>query len=371
MNKSLSLRQLLYTYIFIMIAPILRSLPNNVCKIAGSAGWISVILGLIFGIIGCICIWLFIRCFPACNFYEIIEKITSKPIAKIIISLYLFWAIINVFCKLPFYSLNYQTTLMTYSTNEFLLSVLMVLVGYALLKGVKTFFRLSELVLIIFLIVISLLVIIASSKFRLINLTPRTSIGNVFVASSQSFSTIGYILMPIFFADRLDRHYTKFSSYFKAFAALSIICITISVTTIGTNGSELTSSLTFPFYTAVKRTSFLDILERLEEFVILPSALSDFVFICVFCAIIFLCLKWLFNLNNMKIYGIPILLNLYFIGLMFIKTQFEAESFYSHIFIYFDFLFLYIIPLILLIIAAVRGQLKSVSKNDESMVCNL
>lgn len=358
MTKTLTLRQVLFAYMLMMLSPILRHLPNYLTKVAGASGYLSVIVGAAAALVIAFCVYGLIKSFPAMNIYEMLESSFTVIGAKIIIFLYFIWVFFSLTMKSRFYAVTCQTTLISNAGNSTLYTIMLLLVGYTIYKGIKSVFRMSELLLTMFLIIIILLAVICMKDFDVLNLLPISvdNIMPVIKASPCSFNVMGVIIIALFFADRFDRYKSSPKPYVISVMTLSVLSLLISVVTVGTNGAKFTSKLVFPFYGVVRRSAFLNILERLEPFVIIPSVVSDFVFICVFTEIALLCIKWLFGLDDSKFLAIPLFVMLFFFALLFMKTQFESEHFYYSILLYLNPIFLYVIPVLLTVIALIKKR---------------
>ena len=367
MTKNITLRQVLYTYILMILSPIIRHLPNYITKTSGAGGYVSILFGTLFSLIIIFSVRYLVKAFPAMNLYEILESAVTVIGAKIIIALYALWALFNITAKIQFYAITCQTTLISHSKATLLFSVILLIVAYCLYKGIKSAFRLSELLLVMFVVIIGLLAAICFRDFDYLNLLPLTLEGSVksIRAVPATINVVGFIFIVLFFSDCFDKKYTSIKPYMRAGLCVAAISFVITLVSIGINGAQLTSKLTFPFYAVVRRSAFFNILERLEAFVVIPSIVSDFVYICVFSAIFLLCIKWLFGLYDTKFLIVPVLVLIYFFSLVSLKTQFESDMFYYNVLIYLNTVFLYVFPIVVSLIVFVKNKITK-SKKEAS-----
>lgn len=360
MSEQLTMRQIVYMYLFISLSQILRQIPSALANEAGRSGYLSpfwsvlVILPLVLVILH------IIRSFPGLNIYEIMLHLTGKIIAKFILILYMLWIFLFLSAKINIYSLTLQFTLMPKTRNDFFMQIMLILVFYALYKGEKTIFRFSEISLGPIILVIGVLFVCALTRLRTDYLLPVSTINlpQTVKASKYVITVGGNMIIALFFADRLGISLTKNQVRKLWLGALIFIVLSfiITVFTFGITGASLTAKLPFPFYITVKSISFFNIFERFEVVVTLICILSDFLTICIMFLILMKLIRWLFALEDKWFLFVPLAMIIYYLSYLVSSTQFEHDFIYKYVIVNANIIFQYIIPLLLGVICLLKRK---------------
>lgn len=351
MKKEVSLRQIAYMFLFLTISPIFRQLPRVLGAEAGRSGYLSPLWSLLVLIPLTGIILLLIKSYPGLNLYEIMEQLMGKILAKILIFGYILWILLQLTAKVNIYALTLQFTLMPRSRSSLFLVVMVFLVYYALLRGIKTVFRFTEFVLGPIIVFIGLLTICALTKIRLDYLLPVSAVQlpSTIVAAKSVVAIGGIIVITLFFGDKLDISLTKVQKR-KLLISIPIyvlLTFVITVFTFGVSGADLTANLPFPFYISVKSISFFQVVERFEVIVTLICVLSDYIFICVLSILLARCLKWLIGIQERRFLFVPLAMIIYYLTYLVSSTQFEFEYLYQTLIVNMDLIFLFLIPFFL------------------------
>lgn len=360
MNEQLSMRQVVFMYLFISLSPVLRQIPTALAGEAGRSGYLSPLWSLIVIVPLVSVILLLIKSFPGLNIYEIMMHLLGKVFAKIMIILYMLWIILLLTSKINIYSLTLQFTLMPKTRSDFFMQIMLILVYYALLRGSKTIFRFSEFSLGPILLLIGVLFVCAVSRLRTDYLLPVSTINlpSTFKASKNVIIVGGNMIIALFFADKLGISLTKKQKGKFWFGAMFFILLTFIITifTFGISGAGLTAKLPFPFYITVKSISFFNIFERFEVIVTLICILSDFITICLLFIILMKLIQWLFDIKERGFLYLPLAMVIYYLSYYVSTTQFEFNYLYKYLIVNVNLIFQYIIPLLLGLICLVRRK---------------
>jgi spore germination protein KB len=360
MNREVSLRQTAFLYLFISLSPILRQIPTALAAEAGRSGYLSPIWSIIAIFPLTAIIIILIKAFPGLNIYEIMVQLVGKFLAKLLILGYLLWIFFSTVAKINIYALTLQFTLMPRTRSNLFLIVLIVLVFYALLRGIKTVFRFSEFMLSPILFLFAILFICALSKLRTDYLLPVSTINlpSTITASKNVIAVGGNIIIALFFADKFGIALTKFQIrklWYSAFI-FSVLTFIITIFTFGISGADLTANLSFPFYITVKSISFFNIFERFEVLVTLICVLSDFISISIFAILLLRCFEWLFNLKEYQFLAIPLTIVIFYMTFYLNSTQFEFNFLYRFIIINVNLIFQYAIPVLLILVYLLKRK---------------
>lgn len=360
MNKQLTMRQVVFMYLFISLSPVLRQIPTALAGEAGRSGYLSP-LWSVFAILPLTAlILLLIRSYPGLNLYEIMVHQAGKVFAKCIIILYILWVLLFLSAKINVYSLTLQFTLMPKTRSDFFMQIMLILVYYALLRGIKTIFRFSEFALGPIFLLISILFLCAVSRLRRDYLLPLSTINLPLTikASKNLIAVGGNLIIALFFADKLGISLTKKQVRKFWLGALTFVLFSFVITifTFGVTGASLTANLPFPFYITVKSISFFNIFERFEVIVTLICILSDFITISIMFLILMRLIQWLFDLKERGFLFVPLAIIIYYLSYFVSSTQFEFDYLYRTIIINLNLFFQYIIPLLLGLICLLKRK---------------
>jgi spore germination protein (amino acid permease) len=347
-------------YLFISISSVLRQVPEALAREAGRSGYLSPLWSVIATVpLTAIVIWL-IKSYPGLNFYEIMVHLLGKFLSKVIIFTYLLWILLAITAKVTIYSLTLQFTLMPKTRSDFFMVILAILVFYALIRGIKTIFRFSELTLSTILILFAIMFICAIGRIRSDYLLPISTINlkSTIFASKYVIAVGGNIIIALFFADKFGISVTKeqLRKLWFGIITFTVLAFIITLFTFGISGTSLTKNLPFPFYITVKSISFFNIFERFEVLVTLICILSDFIAICVFAILLLRCFGWLFNLQEYNFLYIPLTVVIFYLTYYLSSTQFEFNYLYQYVIVNLNLVFEYVIPLLLAFMCLVRKK---------------
>jgi hypothetical protein len=360
LNREITLRQITFLYLFVSVSTILRQVPQNLAREAGRSGYLSPVWSLAATALLTGIILILIKYFPGLNIYEIMVQLVGTFLAKLLILAYLLWILLGAAAKVISYSLTLEYTLMPRTRSDFFMTVMMILIFYALLRGMKTIFRFSELSLGTILILFAILFVCAASRLRSDYLLPVSVVHlkSTIYAARHVISVGGNIVIVLFFADMFGIAVTKKQLHKLWFgvAVFTVLAFIITLFTFGISGTALTASLPFPFYITVKSISFFQIFERFEVLVTLICILSDFVAISIFVILLFRCLTWLFHLERGEALYIPLAVIIFYLTYYISSTQFEFDYFYRVLLVNINLIFEYAIPLVLALICLIRRK---------------
>lgn len=351
MNKEVTLRQITFLYLFISISTILRQVPESLAITAGRSGYLSSIWSILVTIPLTAIIILLLKSYPGLNVYEIMVQLIGRFLAKVIVFLYLLWILIAITAKVTTYSLTLQFTLMPKTRSDFFMVIMILLVFYALLRGIKTIFRFSELTLAAVLILFGIMFICALSRIRSDYLLPVSTIHlkQTIYASKYVIAVGGNMIIALFFADKFGISVSKEQLHKLWFGVLtfSILAFIITFFTFGISGTTLTANLPFPFYITVKSISFFNIFERFEVLVTLVCILSDFIAISIMAILLLRCFEWLFHLEECSYLYTPLAAIVFYLTYYLSSTQFEFDYLYRVLIVNMNLFFQFAIPFFL------------------------
>lgn len=361
MKTNISIRQIIFLFIFTSITPIFSYIPNVCASHSQNAGYISAVYGGILLSVYAFFLLQIIRAYPYQNFYDILKNTFGLILAKIIILLYGMWALLFLTFKINSYTTLLQTTLLPSINVGILIIFLFLLVLYAVKKGAKTIFRFSEFFYGISLFFLAALFLFSFRSMNKEYLVPVTI--EHFKSSLLSIPDIcaigGNLVLLLFFAECLitmDTHDQIRKRIYSGILIFTVFCTASVFMVIAICGSQLTAEFNYPVFQAVKSVTLLSSFERFDSFITLICVLSDFTTISIFLIVVIQCIGNLFPTKIQFSIGIA----LFITGCTFVMinkaTQIELNSFYLTTIIYINLIFQYALPILIGIIALLKNK---------------
>ncbi|HHT97288.1 MAG TPA: GerAB/ArcD/ProY family transporter, partial [Clostridiales bacterium] len=161
MSKDLTIRQAGFLFILLSLSPAMRQLPNII--FGGKDNEILLVLISYLIIIGLTsCILYLMKKNQGKNIYEISNIVFGKIISKFLMIVIATWMLVLISSRINIYVFTIQLTMMPNTRAFIFILTMFALVFYAISKGMKTVFRISEftlgmiILIIIFFIIFSL-----------------------------------------------------------------------------------------------------------------------------------------------------------------------------------------------------------------------
>ncbi|SFR83035.1 GerAB/ArcD/ProY family transporter [Anaeromicropila populeti] len=352
MNTKISIRQILFLYIFISITPIFTYIPNTVSYYGENTGYLGVLYGGIVLLFFAALILQIINKYPDYDLYDMLRRLFGITAAKCILFLYGIWAFLFITFKVNTYTNLLQTTLMPTISNGILIVFLFLLVINAISKGKKTIFRFAEFLYGPILLFLLLVFIIATPTLKIQQLIPITvpDLSRNLKSIPILCSIGGNIVLLLFFSSHLTAESTfslvKKRTYFSV-AIFTLLAFLATIAAIGINGSYLTGRTSFPIFQTAKGLSVLNAFERFDSFITLVCILSDFVTISIFLLILMQCFSWVFNITASPFVGAAFLVLSCVYVMIQDATQFQLELFHNDWMIGINLVFQFVLPSLL------------------------
>lgn len=309
--------------------------------------WISVIIGILIGLIP-FSIYTYLKYkFPNENIVSLNTKILGKfGIFLNIITI----AGIFIFSTCSFWTLiHFIDSQFLYKTStSIIIMVFIIPIAYALTKQFHIFSKVS---LIMFYVVIIFIIIILFGLFSNINIENLKPIlynkpNNIIYAS---FFFTGFNILPLFLLTIIPNNKIKNNTikkntlfyFLTTLSLLNVIFLTISIF-----GIELTQLYDYPSFHLLKRVSVLDIIDRVESILSLEWVLAMFIQIVMSLYFIKISIKQTFKTKektNNYIILIICLIIAFLTNNIFITSGTE-NAYFQNILIYLIYLICFIIP---------------------------
>ncbi|MBP3284994.1 MAG: endospore germination permease [Clostridia bacterium] len=353
---KISIRQAYIIVILALTAPSLRVIPNYVARIAKEAGWETPFLVIIPGVILVYVINSLFQKHQEDSLYEVFMSVFGKTITKIIFLVYGIWIVFLCSMYLRMFGERFVGTLLFNANMRALLGLMMIFVGIAVLKKFETLGRLSEILLLFFIILFTTVTLAILPQIHLENLYPVTYYDTLPVLKSvlPVFSLFSYITPLMILGDKIS-HKDKLKTYGKrALYVLAAFFLMLILSTVGLFGYSVSQQFIFPYYFVLNSVSLFGNVERLESLFISTWLASDFTIVLFFLFMAKQTAQKLLPIKKQIFYVIPLCIVIYVLAVMVFRNVSQVEQFASNILYYINIGLFALIPLIALIVGKVR-----------------
>ncbi len=270
--------------IVIILSTVILFVPSITAEQAKQSAWIVPILASSAGVVT---LWLVTRLgkrFPSNNLPQYSQLILGKFFGKILIGWYslvfLFVAILVTRQFTEFISIT-----LLHETPMMVISFAFILVGiYATSKGLEVIARINQFILPLLLTALIVGFILGWLKIDLDRLLPllEGGITPIVMASWIPASWFGEVIFLAFIFTQVNKPQEIFQKGLIGLLIAAGIMAIMTLFTIAIFGAKLTSTLTFPFWSAIRFLEFGIYVQRLESILVIVWITSMIVKISIF-----------------------------------------------------------------------------------------
>jgi spore germination protein KB len=253
---------------------------STMAAIAKQDAWISALLTPLIGMPVVWIYWYLGSQYPELTFVEIMKKIFGRWIGTIAAASYVFLCLTTA-CHLPWDVTNFLRTQAMPETPQYVISLVFVTaVVIAVLYGIETIARASEIFIRFVLILAVLTTLLVSPNIKFENLQPVLENGMIPIFKGSyalsCFTVFPVITMMMIYPANTEKIQEAKKSLFKGFLWAGFFTfITILMSTL-ILGSKITASSQYPTYLLAKEISLGNIFTRLESIVAYTWTITQF-----------------------------------------------------------------------------------------------
>jgi spore germination protein KB len=298
--------------------------------IAKQDAWISALLTPVIGMPVVWIYWYLGSQYPELTFVEIMKKIFGRWIGTVAAASYVFLCL-NIACHLPWYVANFVTTQALPETPQYVISLVFVTaVVIAVLYGIETIARASEIFIRFVLVLAVLTTLLVSPNIKFENLQPVLENGMIPIFKGSyvlsCFTVFPVITMMMIYPANTEKIQEAKKSLFKGLLWAGFITfITILMSTL-ILGSKITASSQYPTYLLAKEIRLGTIFTRLESIVAYTWTITQFMIGLLFFYAGTTGLSQLIGLKDHKRIVMPLgLITLVMSGVVFPDVIYQAS----------------------------------------------
>lgn len=364
-NNKISMRQVEILIILNMFSNTSLILPRIATEIAGNDGHFIVLGGAVVSLVYVFVITSLVKRFPNQNIVEYTELIFNKPIAIIIGVVFMLKFVILAGLEIRVFGELVKQALLRNTPIEIIVIAMLLVVVYLTRKGYEARARMAELLIFVIIIPLILIFFFAIPDMELYNISPIFSIsGKNFIygsfVMSLAYSGLELLLLSTPFVLKPDK-LPKVA--LKSVIFVGILNASICVLTIGSFGPVETSRQIWPVM-SIMQTIHLPgaLIQRQDALMVSFWIMTVFLLINAYLFFSTLLLKKITKLKEQNFLILPLIPIVYLISLM-PDNIVETYDWLNIMTRYVSILFLLPIPLVLLIVAKLRGLGNKSSKH--------
>lgn len=356
LNNKISIRQLQILLILDIFGTGVIILPRQVAEYGNQDGWIIVILGTIGAMLYGYIITTLISMFPNKNFVEYTTAIINKPIAIIIALLYCVKIIVNIAFELRLFGEIIKETMLPNTPFWIVCISTICLGGYAATKGYETRARIGEVLILLMVLPLLLVFFISSIDVDYTNIlpvlkTPKKDLIMGAYITTFAFTGIDFCLLV---SPYINNHKAIRKSVMQVVIILGFLYTLITIVTTARFGAV---DLKRQMWPVIEMMDTIDIpgsfVERQGALIMSFWIISVFAIVNASLFFSSLLLKDVFKKGKHSTY-ILICIPIIFMVSYLPQNIMEVGKLLEFINTTFSIAYLFIIPLLLLVLAKVR-----------------
>ena len=357
LNNKISLRQLQVLLILDIFGTGVVILPRRITSLANQDGWILIVFATIFALFSAFLISKLAKMFPNDSFVSYNQKVFGKVIAFLITISFVLKILINGAMEIRLFGEIVNSTLL-FNTPFYVVSASLILTSaYISAKGYESRARIAEILIFVVFIPLFFVFSIAATDSDFTNLAPVLTTPFPTLLYGGFLSTIAFSALPfgLIAFPYLNNHKKAFKAASVAIIVVAVFMLGVSAITIAKFGAIETQRQMWP---VLEMMDIIDIpgsfIERQDALVMSIWIISVF---CIINASLFFSSILLRDCFKKGSHGFYILIS----AIIIFSTAFIPKNIIAvfqimdFMFITFGVAFLFIIPLLLVIVGKVRG----------------
>jgi spore germination protein len=355
-NDVISPYQLAMIVIMTVIGVGVFNIVHIIAKFGGNDGWIIMTaLGVAHIFLAFLMVKLSCR-FPGKTFPEYIQLIIGVFPGKILVFIISCYILVNLAYEVREFTEVAKMFLLPRTPTEVIIFALILVCVYVVRGGVESVARVAEVTFPILFIPFFLVLIPGLPRLDLTNLLPfGNDIGAKFVRmiphAPHAFRGIEFILFYIGFMERPQKAYKPVT---WALVFITFFYTLVSVIGISAFGVKSAAKTIWPLLNYIRNINIPGLfLERLDGVILSIWVITVFTTIILGFYIVTYSASKILNTKEQKQFALPLMIFIYYLALQPASLA-ELYMWGDWIFKYVNSIFMYIVPIVALLIAAIR-----------------
>lgn len=321
--------------------------------------WISILVAMAMAVPMLFVYARIVKLFPGVDFWEILEKVFGKILAKIISVMFIWYSLHLGALVIR----NFSEFIQIVSIPETPQFIIVIFIGalsiYIVRSGVEIIGRWSAFVAPMIALNIVLLFVLATTQMNPENIKPILNHGlkPVMISATSVFSfpfAETVLLLPLLTS--LNKKGSPYKVYYLGLIIGGILILSGAIRNVLTLGVELAQTLYFPSYASVSLINIGNFLQRVELVVSINFLLSGLVKVSVCLYSTSRGAAKLLNLKNYRKIVAPAALIMMTLSCIIYKNAMDMFEWATEIYKFYAIPFQIILPLIILITAEIKTR---------------
>ncbi|MDF2613479.1 MAG: spore germination protein [Clostridia bacterium] len=355
-NGKISVRQVEILLILQMFNTSILLLPRIAANHAGRNGYMLPIAALAFGFIYLFCITTLTNRFKGDTIVEFLPKIVAKPIAYLVLALFVVKIIITTGLEIRMFGEMVSQVMLPKTPIEVIILTMLLTTAYLVKSGIEATARMGEILLyFIFLplVIVFALIVVKADYKQLLPLfeTDLMSIGKGAFVISLSFMPIEFMLILAGLMKKQEKTRQAVLIALLAIAVIETIVVILTYVGIGANESK---RQIWPVLTLMQSVQFPGSLIENQEILMMTSwVFSIYMYISSGIYFSSLMVSRALKVRRENIFILPVIPIIYFVSI-FPESLIDAYKYYMSFQYSFGIWFLVPIPIVFILIAKIR-----------------
>jgi len=357
-NEKISVRQASLIMILAIVSPIIRILASYADIDAKEASWLSPIVSVIPFVILIFVIHELFKKNKNKSLGDVFCLVLGNTFGKIVMAIYAIWIFFFLSLNTRNLGERFEATIYPYSPIEIFIATVLLVAFIVTRNKIEYFARAIEVMFLILMGSFLLSFILLLPEVKLEHLYPVTTddIVPVIKSTVPILSTWSYFIYVFFLGHKISDKNNIKKVGIKAGIILAVICLGLTIITVGVFGYNVNQLFVVPYFIALKEIDILNKIYGMESIFLSLLMILDFAAICIYVYIIYEIIKKIFNGKISKQYITPIIFSAYVFSLYIANNRFEMETFNKIVGINVNLVLGVLIPIIVLIIGKIRKK---------------
>jgi spore germination protein len=355
-NDMISPFQLAMIVIMTVIGVSVFNFVHTAAKYGGNDGWMIIILwGALHILLALLMVKLNCK-FPGKTFPEYIQEIIGVIPGKLLVLLIASYILVNLAYEVREFTEVAKMFLLPRTPTEIIIFALLLVCVYVVRGGVESISRISEITFPILFIPFFLVMIPGFPDLDLSNLLPvgkelGTKFARMLPHAPHAFRGMEFILFYIGFMKKPQKAYKAVT---WALAFVTFFYVFIFIVVIGAFGAKSATKDIWPLLIYIRGINIPGLfIERLDGIILSVWVISVFTTVLTGYYIVTYSLSKVLHTKEQKQYALPLMIAIYYLALQPAGLA-QLYKWGDWMFKYVSTVFMYIIPLLALSIAAIR-----------------
>ncbi|NTU21821.1 endospore germination permease [Brevibacillus sp. HB1.2] len=350
-SYKISPRQLLMLVTLVTIGDSVLVLPGMTAALAKQDAWISVLIGLVVGLLNIVLLIAVGKLYRNQSFFTFVDQTVGRVLGTIITLSFISYTLFSAGAHVMEIG-DFVGTHLLVSTPRFAIQLLFIIViMFGVSLGLQTVAESAEIYFVWFFFFFVLLMITLLPQAEISRISPVFENGwKPILQGSTAAIAFPYSELVIFMAvlPFVSPIQKRMRSFFLGTLLGGIVLFIIMLMCILVLGADQTARHFYPTYVLIKQLKLGDFIQRLEAIIAVIWFIAVSVKITLYCLFFHLGIRHVFRIDNLKVLIFPYIILLMVMSTIFSPNMVVFGDIISKYWPFYDFTYSFGVPLVLL-----------------------